>query len=43
LQAGARPLPACLGPAAGQPDVENFDTWTPRRAAPRRAAPRRAS
>jgi hypothetical protein len=43
LQAGATPLAACLGPAAGQPDVENFDTWTPHRAASRRAAPRRAS
>jgi len=38
LQAGATPLPQCLGPATGQPDVEKFDTWTPRRAAPRRAA-----
>ena len=33
LQAGATPLPTCLGPAAGQPDVEKFDTWTQRCAA----------
>jgi len=43
LQAGATPLPRCVGPATGQPDVETFDTWTPRRAAPHCAAPRRAA
>jgi len=35
LQAGATPLPMGTGPATGQPDVDKFDTWTPRRAAPR--------
>jgi len=40
LQAGATPLPRCVGPATGQPDVEKFDTWTPRCAALRGTAPR---